>query len=128
MGLETVISSIYNYQDSESVIYLRKGSYNESSGEVYNVQNIKLYTSNKNSEDIDCFNIEEEIKRGEDWTTNNDQIINHSSILLYGGIYDGNNFEGLINTSLNNNTRFVEEIGKRSIDGKEKTFIYYTII
>lgn len=67
MGLETVISSIYNYQDSESVIYLRKGSYNESSGEVYNVQNIKLYTSNKNSEDIDCFNIEEEIKRGEDW-------------------------------------------------------------
>lgn len=126
--METVISSIFNYQESESIIYLRQGSYNESSGEVYNVHSIKLYTSSKSSEDIDCFDIEEELKRGEDWTTSNDKIINHSSILIYGGTYDGKKIEGLINTSLNNNPRFVEEIGKTTIDGKEKTFIYYTII
>lgn len=128
VGLETVISSIFNYQDSEEVIYLRKGNYNQNTGDVYNIQKILLYTSNKSLEEIECFNIEAEIKRNENWTSKEEEINNHTSILLYGGIYDGNNYEGLINTDFNDNLRFVEEIGKSMIDGKEKTFIYYTII
>lgn len=128
VGLETVISSIFNYQDSEEVIYLRKGSYNSNTGDVYNAQKILLYTSNKSLEKIDCFNIEAEIKRNENWTSNIDEINKHTSILLYGGIYDENDYDGLFNTELNNNSRFVEEIGKTMLDGKEKTFIYYTII
>lgn len=128
VGLETVISSIFNYQDSEEVIYLRKGNYNQNTGEVYNVQRILLYTSSKSLETIDCFNIETEIKRSENWTSNEEEINNHTSILLYGGIYDGNNYDGLINTDLNNSSKFVEEIGRAIVDGKEKNFIYYTII
>ncbi|HBC84054.1 MAG TPA: hypothetical protein DCZ30_00935 [Clostridiales bacterium] len=128
VGLENVISNIFNYQGSEDVIYLRKGSYNSNTGEIYNVQGILLYTSSKSLEKIDCFNIEAEIKRSENWTNNEEKINNHTSILLYGGIYDGNNYDGLINTDLNNSSRFVEEIGKAIVDGKEKNFIYYTII
>lgn len=128
VGLETVISSIFSYQDSEEVIYLRKGNYNQNTGDVYNVQKILLYTSSKSLETIDCFNIEAEMKRNENWTSKEEEINNHTSILLYGGIYDGNNYEGLINTDLNNSSKFVEEIGRAIVDGKEKNFIYYTII
>lgn len=128
VGLETVISIIFNYQNSEEVIYLRKGNYNQNNGDVYNVQRISLYTSSKNLETIDCFNIEAETKRRENWTINEEEINNHTGILLYGGIYDGNNYDGLINTKFNNSSKFVEEIGKSIVDGKEKTFIYYTII
>lgn len=92
------------------------------------MQKINLYTSNKNLEDIDCFNIEEEIKRKEDWITSNEEINNHTNILLYGGTYGENKYNGLINESLSGSPKFVEEIGKSIVEGKEKTFIYYTII
>lgn len=128
VGLETVVCSIFNYQNSEEVIYLRKGNYNQDTGDVYNVQKILLYTSSKNLQEIDCFNIEAETKRIENWTSNEEEINNHNGVLLYGGIYDGNNYDGLINTDFNNSPKFVEEIGKSIVDGKEKTFIYYTII
>ena len=126
VGLETVISSIINYADSNNIIYLRKGNYNENTGEVTNIQNITIYTSNI-SEEINYFDIEEETSRNEYWVASKEEISNHTNMLLYGGTYNGIEFKGL-NTELNSNVKIVEEIGKKMINGEEKTLIYYTII
>lgn len=127
VGLETVISNILNYADSNNIIYLRKGSYNENTSEITNIQNIKVYTSNI-SEEINFFDIEEEIKKGEYWVTSKQDINNHIMLLLYGGTYNDIEYLGLLNTELKGNVKFIEEIGKKEINGKERTLIYYTII
>ena len=100
VGLDTVISNISNYYNLGYYIYLQKGNYNEQTGEINSIQDIHVYT-NSNIGNVNYFNIDEEIKRNEPWTSSNEDINNHTKILLYGGTYNGIRYDGIINTAFN---------------------------
>lgn len=127
IGMETVISNIYNYYNSKDVIYIRKGNYNERTGEVTNIQNINIYTSNV-SENKNYFNIEEEKNRREEWTESEEKIKERVQVILYGGRYNNVDYQGLVNSEFDSVQKFVEEIGIKEVDGKNITEIYYTMI
>lgn len=124
VGLETVIPTIFDYYNSKSIIYLKKGNYNKNTDEITNVSNIKLYQSEKNKNDIYCFDIEEEKNRDESWTKSKDSTKNFVTVLLYYGTYQ----KSELHEYFNKEPKFVERLGTITQNDKERTVIEYILI
>lgn len=118
VGLETVIPTIFDYYDSKSIIYLKKGSYYKSIDRITNVSDIKLYQSPKNQNDIYYLDIEEETDRGESWTTSKESTKEFVTLL----------YKSKLNEDFTKKSKFVERLGTITKNDKERTVIEYILI
>lgn len=149
VGLETVIPTLYKYYKENYTVVFKTGTY--ENGQLTNVRNYELYTSktpDKTSDNkplwgnydwrkywgenasetykrkICSFDMDEEIKRREPWTSSQSDVKNNLDLFLNGGKFisptgleaeNMNYGNGFINAVTNNGTRtprFVEELGE----------------
>lgn len=126
VGLETVVPTIFNYYNSKSVIYLKKGNYNQDTGELTNISNINLYYSSIRRRDFNYLDYEEEKKTKEPWTNSVNETKNFVKSLLYTNknkeLYD------IFSENPTKEKKFVEVIGTSLQDNEEKTVIEYVFI
>lgn len=170
VGMETIIPTLYKYNKERYKVIFKKGNYDYSNGNLSNVTPLEIYETTTNpsawsnnyindfdgknkdqhpSKKICSIDIEEEIQRGEPWTSNPNEISKHLNALISGNKYYlpqfvdnyidyklgklkmGSSITGISKSQLpnfqKNNKKFVEQIGKKittdesSIKGNKTT-------
>ena len=138
VGLETIIPTLYKYyKENYTVIFLKQGEAGEVEPlEIYETQTEpslwsegyinKYYTSKTDKSKICSFDVDEETRRHEPWTGDNDRIKENIDHFLQGGKYTFN-----VSSSYYINGQITYDYGKGFIhDYQDKKFResigYYT--